>query len=98
MERVRSRVGHGFGDLGAARHMHREFATANISVQYVMASTAQAETVASSIFELVVDGADQTGDRRGRAGATGSPTMPALNRLTKTTSTTASPPHAVDPS
>ncbi|MHB1533130.1 MAG: hypothetical protein ACYC1D_00665 [Acidimicrobiales bacterium] len=56
MERVRSRVGHGFGDPGAARHMHRELATADISDRYVMASTAQAETVASSIFEFVVDG------------------------------------------
>lgn len=56
VERVRSRVGHGFGDLGAARHMHREFATADISNRYVMAGTAPAETVASSIFALVVDG------------------------------------------
>lgn len=56
VDRVRSRVGHGFNDLGAARHMYRELATVDISDRYVMASTAPAESVASSIFELVVDG------------------------------------------
>ena len=28
LERVRTRVGHGFTDIDAARHMHREFAAA----------------------------------------------------------------------
>ena len=56
IDRVRSRLGHGFTDVDATRHMYREFATADISDRYVMASTAPAEAVASSIFELVVDG------------------------------------------
>lgn len=49
IDRVTSRVGHGFTDLDAARHMYRQFAEADIDDRYVMTSVASAEAVASSI-------------------------------------------------
>jgi hypothetical protein len=56
IDRVRSRVGHGFTDLEVTRHMYREFAQSCISDRHVITSQASAEAVASSIFELVLDG------------------------------------------
>jgi cytidylate kinase len=57
VERVRSRVGHGFNDLGAARHMHREFAGADIGAGHVLTSTEGVEVISSCIFRLIQDGA-----------------------------------------
>lgn len=56
LERVRSRTGHGFTDLDAARHMYREFAKAEVADRHVVKSAASAEAVASSILEMVLEG------------------------------------------
>jgi cytidylate kinase len=56
IDRVRSRVGHGFTDLDAARHMYREFADAGAGDRYVMTTPASAEAMAASIFALVLGG------------------------------------------
>jgi len=56
IERVRSRVGHGFTDLDAARHMSREFANANIDPRHVVTLAYAPDDIASSIFELVRSG------------------------------------------
>lgn len=55
VERVRSRVGHGFTDLDAARNMYREFADAHIEHRHIMTIAAAPNDIASSIFELVQD-------------------------------------------
>jgi cytidylate kinase len=57
VERVRSRVGHGFADLDATRHMYRQFAAADVATRHVLDTTDCVETVASRIFGLVQDGA-----------------------------------------
>jgi adenylate kinase family enzyme len=57
VERVRSRVGHGFADLDATRHMYRQFACADVATRHVLGTTDDVETVASRIFGLVQDGA-----------------------------------------
>jgi predicted kinase len=57
VERVRSRVGHGFADLDATRHMYRQFADADLATRHVLDTTDDVETVASRIFGLVEDGA-----------------------------------------
>ncbi|MHB8293442.1 MAG: ATP-binding protein [Acidimicrobiales bacterium] len=56
VERVRSRTGHGFTDLDAARHMYHEFANAEVAGRHVIKSGVAAEAAASSIFEMVLDG------------------------------------------
>lgn len=56
VERVRSRVRHGFADLDATRHMYRQFADADLPPRHVLDTTDDAETVASRIFGLVQDG------------------------------------------
>jgi adenylate kinase family enzyme len=56
LERVRSRVGHGFTDLEAAGHMYREFSAADIDGRHVVTSTETAAVIASSLVELVSDG------------------------------------------
>ena len=55
--RVRSRVGHGFNDLDAARHMHREFASADIGARHVLTSTQGTEVISSCVFRLIQEGA-----------------------------------------
>ncbi len=57
VERVRSRVGHGFTDLDATRHLYGEFAQARISNRYVMTSMESGETLASSICGRLPTGA-----------------------------------------
>jgi hypothetical protein len=56
VERVQSRVGHGFTDQEATRHMHREFAAAEIDGRHVVTSTETAAVVASCLVELVGEG------------------------------------------
>lgn len=55
IDRVRSRTGHEFTDLDATRHMYREFADSDISDQHVVTSTTPAESIASSIVDLVLN-------------------------------------------
>ncbi len=45
---------HGFTDLGATRHMYREFADADIDDRHTVTSAAPAETIARSVLELVL--------------------------------------------
>ncbi len=54
--RVRSRVGHGFTDLDATRHMYREFADADIDPRHVVTSADAPTEIASFIFESVQAG------------------------------------------
>ena len=56
VERVESRVGHGFTDVGAARHMYREFAEAHLADRHVVRSVAAPEDVASVVLGRVDDG------------------------------------------
>jgi len=56
IDRVRARVGHGFTDLEATRHMYREFVGPDIDDRYMMTRTAPVEAVASSLCELVLAG------------------------------------------
>jgi len=53
LERVRCRADHGFRDLAATRHMHQEFAKADIDPKHVLASTDDATALASRLFHLV---------------------------------------------
>ncbi|GEN80572.1 hypothetical protein AFE02nite_23060 [Actinotalea fermentans] len=58
LERVATRVGHGFTDLDAARHMHAEFARARSVARHVVdvASDDDARTVADRVLARVRDG------------------------------------------
>jgi hypothetical protein len=57
VERVRSRVGHGFADLDATRQMYRQFAGADVAAQHVLDTTDDVEAVASRILGVVRNGA-----------------------------------------
>ncbi len=57
VERVRSRVGHGFADIKAMRHMYRQFADADVAARHVLDSTGDVETVARRILSFVQEGA-----------------------------------------
>jgi cytidylate kinase len=56
VERVQSRVGHGFTDLDATRHMYGEFAAADVDRRHVVTSTEAPAVVASSLIEPVGEG------------------------------------------
>jgi hypothetical protein len=56
LDRVRTRVGHGFTDLDAARHMYRQFAGVDIDARHVLRSTSSPESIAASIFDGVAGG------------------------------------------
>jgi energy-coupling factor transporter ATP-binding protein EcfA2 len=56
LHRVQSRVGHGFTDLEAARHMYAEFAGAEIDRRHLVAHCDNPESVSAHIFQLVRDG------------------------------------------
>jgi energy-coupling factor transporter ATP-binding protein EcfA2 len=56
LRRVESRVGHGFSDLHAARHMYGEFADARIDNHHVLRSTDDAPTLAAHLRQLMQDG------------------------------------------
>ncbi len=53
LERVHYRADHGFKDQEATRHMHQQFAEADIDPRYVVASTDDATTLAYRLFHLV---------------------------------------------
>jgi cytidylate kinase len=55
VERVQSRVGHGFSDLEATRHMYEEFAASDIDDRHVVTSTESADVIASSLGELMTN-------------------------------------------
>jgi hypothetical protein len=54
---VHSRVGHGFADLEATRHMYRQFADAGISARHVLRGVEDVQFLALRIFGLVESGA-----------------------------------------
>lgn len=55
--RIQNRVGHGFGDLSAARKMHSEFAGANVAASHVITDNcAPAGEVAQEILARRTDG------------------------------------------
>jgi cytidylate kinase len=56
VERVGSRVGHGFTDLDATRHMYDDFAGARIDGRHVIPGLGSAELIATSIHEQVLAG------------------------------------------
>lgn len=56
IDRVRTRSGHGFTDLEAARHMYRQFASAAIDDRHVMSTDAASASLAASIHDRVRDG------------------------------------------
>ena len=56
LHRVQSRVGHGFTDLEAARHMYAEFANAEIDRRHVVTSSDEANALAAHLHQLVRDG------------------------------------------
>ncbi len=56
LDRVESRVGHGFSDLDAARHMYAEFANAEIDSRHVLTSPGDATTLAAQVQQLVQQG------------------------------------------
>ncbi|MET3808142.1 adenylate kinase family enzyme [Nakamurella sp. UYEF19] len=53
LDRVASRVGHGFTDLDAASHMYADFAQADVDSRHVITSVANADLQAAHLFELV---------------------------------------------
>lgn len=59
VDRVGSRTGHGFTDIDATRTMYRRFASAAIDERFLITGDAAPATLASSIFDLVVDGSLQ---------------------------------------
>jgi hypothetical protein len=63
VERVRSRTGHGFTDLDAARHMYSEFANAEVADRHVIKSGVAAEAGASLIFRDGARGVPHSNDR-----------------------------------
>ncbi len=56
LHRVESRIGHGFTDLDAARHMYAEFANAEIDSRHVLTSPGDATTLAAHLQQLVQEG------------------------------------------
>lgn len=56
LERIQSRADHGFRDREAARHMYKEFATAEVDPRHVVVSTEEAAALASRLRHLVKEG------------------------------------------
>lgn len=56
LDRVQSRVGHGFNDLEAARHMYAEFADAEIDHRHVVSSSDEAGALSVHLQRLVQAG------------------------------------------
>ena len=66
VRRVQRRVGHGFTDIAATRHMHRQFADARIDNKHVLANPAnQPEATARIIQDRITDGSLTYGSRNG---------------------------------
>lgn len=57
LQRVRTRVDHGFTDADATRHMHSQFAEAQIRSRHLITDPPdQAEAVAALVRQRIVDG------------------------------------------
>jgi len=56
VERVRSRQGHGFTDLGATRHMYAEFATSQIEPRHVLGGEESPAATVQAIARRLADG------------------------------------------
>jgi len=57
VQRVATRVGHGFTDEAATRHMHSEFERATVDPRHVVRDgSADVDTLAQSLIDLVDDG------------------------------------------
>ena len=56
LQRVRDRVGHGFTDLAATRHMHADFTRAEVEASYRIPLANSAEVTATQIRQLVAEG------------------------------------------
>jgi cytidylate kinase len=57
LERVRTRTGHGFTDLAAARHMYTQFATAGIEERHLLIDPdSSAASLATRIHDCIADG------------------------------------------
>jgi hypothetical protein len=56
LQRIRSRVGHGFTDLDAAMRMYAEFASAEVDRRYVITGPDDASSLAARLERLVQDG------------------------------------------
>lgn len=57
VERVRTRVGHGFSNVDATRHMYRQFAEADVLARHVLVSTEPTQDLTARIRVLVDSGA-----------------------------------------
>lgn len=57
VDRVRARVGHPFSDEDATRHVHGQFAAAEIDPRHVLTGDGGPEATVSAIREAVADGA-----------------------------------------
>jgi adenylate kinase family enzyme len=57
LQRVQARTRHSFNDLDATRHMHREFVDSRTDMHRVITTTAEAETIASTVADLFRSGA-----------------------------------------
>ena len=56
LQRVESRIGHGFTDRDAARHMYGEFARAANPRLRIVRSTAAPEVIATTLADLLTAG------------------------------------------
>ncbi len=55
LHRVGSRIGHGFTELDAARHMYAEFASAEIDSRHVVTNQGDATALAMQLQRLMMD-------------------------------------------
>ena len=55
IERVRTRLGHGFTDVEAARHMYAQFADAELDSRHLLSSAAPPDVIASTLVDRVHD-------------------------------------------
>lgn len=56
LDRVRDRLGHGFTDPAATRHMHADFARASTAARHRIPSSEPPETIAEEIRQRVAHG------------------------------------------
>jgi predicted ABC-type ATPase len=53
LDRVRSRLGHGFRDLDAAAHMYREFASASVASRHIVTGLGDVEDDVSDVVHRI---------------------------------------------
>ena len=64
IDRVRNRVGHGFTDLAATRHMHADFTRAPVAARHLIPTADGPESIARAIAERVAAGTLLVRDER----------------------------------